>query len=86
MGGNQIRSLVGGELSPSGVASGGRLCQATWRKAWKRKSWTPSPRVAAWTRVVARMRLLVPEERKRSTSWSLSPRRCCRTAAGLCRA
>ena len=70
MGGTQIRSPVGGGLSPSGVASGGRSCRATWRKASKRKSRTPSPRVAAWTRVVARMRWVVPEVRRRSTSWS----------------
>ena len=61
MGGTQIRVPVGGGLSLSGVASGGRLCRATWRKASKRKSRTPSPRVAAWTRVAARMRWLVPE-------------------------
>ena len=44
------------------------------------------PRMAAWTRVVAQMRWMVPEVRRRSTSLSPSPRRCCRTAAGLCRA
>ena len=76
MGGTQIRFLLGGGLSPSGAASGGRSCRAMWRKASKRKSWTPSPRVAAWTRVVARMRWVVPEGRRRSTSWSPSPRRC----------
>ena len=41
---------------------------------------------AAWARVIARMRWVVPEVWRRSTSWSPSPRRCCRTAAGLCRA
>ena len=61
MGGTQIRLPVGGGLSPSGVARGGRSCRATWRKASKRKSLTPSPRVAAWTRVAARMGVLVPE-------------------------
>ena len=86
MGGTQIRSPVGGGLSPSGVASGRRSCCATWRKALKRKSRTPPPRVAAWTGLVARMRCVVPEVRRRSTSWSPSPQRCCRTAAGLCRA
>ena len=87
MGGTQIRLPVGGGLSPSGVARGGRSCRATWRKASKRKSLTPSPRVAAWTRVAARMGVLVPEVRRYSTtSCSPSPRRCCRTAAGLCRA
>ena len=35
---------------------------------------------------VARMPWVVPEVRRRSTSWSPSPRRCCCTAAGLCRA
>ena len=60
MGGSQIRLPVGGGLSPSGVARGGRSCRATWRKASKRKSRTPSPRVAAWTRVAAGMRVLVP--------------------------
>ena len=55
MGGTQIRLPVGGGLSLSGVARGGRSCRATWRKASKRKSLTPSPRVAAWTRVAARM-------------------------------
>ena len=65
----------------------GGACRATWRKASKRKSLTPSPRVAAWTRVAARMGVLVPEVRRYSTtSCSPSPRRCCRTAAGLCRA
>ena len=45
------------------------------------------PRVAAWTRVAARMGVLVPEVRRYSTtSCSPTPRRCCRTAAGLCRA
>ena len=44
MGGTQIRLPVGGGLSPSGVARGGRSCRATWRKASKRKSLTPSPR------------------------------------------
>ena len=43
-------------------------------------------RVAAWTRVAARMRVLVPKVRRHSKSCSPSPRRCCRTAAGLCRA
>ena len=87
MGGTQIRLPVGGGLSPSGVARGGRSCRATWRKALKRKSLTPSPRVPAWTRVAARMGVLVPEVRRYSTtSCSPSPRRCCRTAAGLCRA
>ena len=86
MGGTQIRLPVGGRLSPSAVARGGRSCRATWRKASKRKSRTPPPRVAAWTRVVARMCWVVPEVRRYSTSWSPSPRRCCRTAAGLCRA
>ena len=38
MGGTQIRLPVGGGLSPSGVARGGRSCRATWRKASKRKS------------------------------------------------
>ena len=46
----------------------------------------PEPRVAAWSRVAARMRWVVPEVWRRSTSWSPSPRRCCRTASGLCRA
>ena len=68
MGGTQIRLPVGGGLSPSGVASWGRSCRAKWRKASKRKSRTPSPRVAAWTRVVARMRWVVPEVWRRSTS------------------
>ena len=87
MGGTQIRLPVGGGLSPIGVARGGRSCRATWRKASKRKSLTPSPSVAAWTRVAARMGVLVPEVRRYSTtSCSPSPRRCCRTAAGLCRA
>ena len=44
MGGTQIRLPVGGGLSPSGVARGGRSCRATWRKASKRKSLTPSPK------------------------------------------
>ena len=79
MGGTQIRLPVGGGLSPSGVARGGQSCRATWRKASKRKSRTPSPRVADWTRVAAQMRWVVPEVRRHSTSWS-SPRRCCRTA------
>ena len=61
MGGTQIRLPVGGGLSPSGVARGGRSCRAMWRKASKRKSRTPPPRVAAWTRVAVRMRVLVPE-------------------------
>ena len=87
MGGTQIQVPGGGGLSPSGVARGGRSCRATWRKASKMKSLTPSPRVAAWTRVAARMGVLVPEVRRYSTtSCSRSPRRCCRTAAGLCRA
>ena len=87
MGGTQIRLPVGGGLSPSGVARGGRSCRATWRKASNRKSLTPSARVAAWTRVAARMGVLVPEVRRYSTtSCSPSPRRCCRTAVGLCRA
>ena len=87
MGGTEIRLPLGGGLSPSGVARGGRSCRAMWRKASKRKSRTPSPRVAAWTRVAARMRVLVPEVRRHSTtSCSPSPRRCCRTALGLCRA
>ena len=82
MGGTQIRLPVGGGLSRSGVARGGRSCWATWKK-----SLTPSPRVAAWTRVAARMGVLVPEVRRYSTmSCSPSLRRCCRTAAGLCRA
>ena len=38
MGGTQIRSPVGGGVSPSGVASGGRLCRATLGKASKRSS------------------------------------------------
>ena len=86
MEGTQTPFPVGGGLSPSGVARGGRSCRATWRKASKRKSRTPSPRVAAWIRVFARMRWVVPEVWMRSTSWSPSPRRCRRTAAGLCRA
>ena len=61
MGGTQIRLPVGGGLSSSGLARGGRSCWATWRKASKRKSHTPSPRVAAWTRVAARMPVLVWE-------------------------
>ena len=32
MGGTQIRLPVGGGLSPSGVARGGRSCRATWKK------------------------------------------------------
>ena len=43
MGSTQIRSPVEGRLSPPGVASGGRSCWATWRKALKRKSRTLSP-------------------------------------------
>ena len=41
MGGTQIRLPVGGGLSPSGVARGGRSCRATWRKASKRKGGRP---------------------------------------------
>ena len=67
MGGTRIRLPAGRGLSPSGVARGGRSCRATRRKASKRKSRTPSPRVAAWTRVVARMRGVVPEVRSHST-------------------
>ena len=37
MGGTQIGLPVGGGLSPSGVARGGRSCRATWRKASKEK-------------------------------------------------
>ena len=84
VGGTQIRSPVGSGLSLSGVASGRRSCRATWRKASKRKSRTPSPRVATRASVVARMHWVVPELCRRGTSWSPSPRRCCRTAAGLC--
>ena len=40
--------------------------------------------VAAWTRVAAQMRWVVPEVWRRSTSWFSKPRRCCRTAEGLC--
>ena len=43
--------------------------------------WPPGP---GWP--AARMRVLVPEVRRHSTTCSPSPRRCCRTAAGLCRA
>ena len=86
MGGDQTRFPVKGGLSPSGVARGGRSCQAAWRKASKRKSQTPSPRLAAWTRVIALMGWVVPEVWRRSTPWSRIPRRCCPTAAGLCRA
>ena len=45
-----------------------------------------SPRVAAWTRVAARMRWVVPELWRRNTSWSPRSWRCCCIAAGLCRA
>ena len=72
MGGTQIRLPLGGGLLPSGVGRGGRSCRATWRKASKRKSRTPSPRMAAWTRVAARMRVLVPEVRRQNTT-SCSP-------------
>ena len=86
MGGTQIWVPVEGGLSPSGVASGGRSCRATWGKALKSKSPRPFPRAAAWTRVAAQMRWVEPEVWRHSTPWSLRSRRCCRTAAGLCRA
>ena len=76
-GGTQIRLPVGGGLSPSRVARGGRSCRATWRKASKRKSLTPSPRVAAWTRVFARMRWVVPEVWTRVPGGAAVPLRGC---------
>ena len=87
MGGTQILLPVGGGLSPSGVARGGRSCRATWRKASKRKSLTLSPGVAAWTRVAARMRVLVREvPRHSTTSCSPSSGGAAVPLQGLCRA
>ena len=85
MGGIQTRSPAGDGLLLSGVSSGGRSCRAMRREASKRKSRTPSPRVAAWTRVAAWMPRVVPEVRRGSTSWSLRPRRCCPIDSGLWR-
>ena len=62
MRGTQTRFPVGGGLSPSGVARWGRSCRATWRKALKRKSRTPSSRVVLGGAEGAEAQhLLVPE-------------------------
>ena len=90
-----LSPVDGGHRDP--VPRGGRAL-TVWGGEWgavmsgdveegvKEEFRTPSPRVAAWTRVIARMRWVVLEVWRRRTSWSPSSRRCCRTAAGLCRA
>ena len=82
---------------PDSVLRGGRAL-AVWGGKWgavvlgdveegvEEEVSDPLTRVAAWTRVVDEMRWVVPEVRRRSTSWSPSPRKWCRTALGLCRA